>query len=122
MLRPGERTLAISDWGLVPLRVSRGEIRGDILVLPISPTHALCAASASLDANSVERVLSAIPLGEITEAAFGIDLVFRPGPNEDLSDVASRPVVIERLRESMRRWRSVIQLQASLPSEQERSQ
>jgi hypothetical protein len=76
---PG-RSLAITDWGAFLLGTSGGYL----LLLPISPWVALCAADYRLSAQELERLFERSDLSGLSEAQFGTVVCVLPRHGEDL--------------------------------------
>jgi hypothetical protein len=106
-------TLAVSDWATIPLKT----IIGEILLLPIAPTHAVLAAPTSTPAAHLQTLLSTLPLADLSEAVYGIQICLWPRPGENLQDAAQRVTAAERVRSNMFRWRSILPLRASIHDE-----
>jgi hypothetical protein len=106
-------SLALSDWATIPLLTELGEI----LLLPISPSHALLAAPRSTPAAHLQYLLSTLPLPDLSEAVYGVQICLWPRAEEDLLVPAQRAATAERVRANMLRWRQVLQLRASIHDE-----
>lgn len=106
-------SLAISDWATIPLKTTIGEV----LVLPISPSHAVLAAPRSTPAAHLQHLLSASSLPDLSEAVYGVQICLWPRQGEDLLDPAQRVAAAERVRSNMLRWRQMLPLRASIHDE-----
>ncbi len=105
------RSLAITDWGAFLLSTSGGYL----LLLPISPWVALCAADHRLSAEGLERFFDKLDLPGLSEAQFGTVVCVLSRRGEDLRLPEQKDLLIERLRESMERLRPYISLGLHLP-------
>jgi hypothetical protein len=106
-------TFAISDWATIPLKTTIGEM----LLLPVSPTHAVLAAPRPAPAAQLERLLSGLPLADVSEAVYGIQICLWPRPGENLADPVQKVAAAERVRSNMSRWRSILPLRAAVHDE-----
>jgi hypothetical protein len=100
----------VSDWATVALVTPAGEL----LILPISPRQALCAAPRNLAAKQLEQILSGLPLEDITEAVYGTQICLWPRAGEDLSNAEQKVAAAERVRSNVMRWRGSLPLRASV--------
>src|SRR5882724_2058228 len=106
-------TFAISDWATIPLKTTIGEV----LLLPISPTHAVLAGPRSMPAAHLQTLLSTLLLPDLSEAVYGIQICLWPRPGENLQDPTQRVAAAERVRSNMFRWRPILPLSASIHDE-----
>jgi hypothetical protein len=105
--------LALTEWGTIPMQTSVGEL----LLLPVSPSHALLAAPRIVPLAGIERFLSSIPLPDLSEAVYGVQVCLWPREHEDLDDPDQKIAAAERVRSNMEKFRHLLPLRASIHDE-----
>jgi hypothetical protein len=103
-------SLSISDWGTIPLLTQVGEL----LLLPISPKHAVLAAPRSIGSGVLRELLSKLPLADVSEAVYGTQICLWQRSGEDLANPDQKIAAAERVRSNMNRWRHLIALRTSI--------
>jgi hypothetical protein len=102
--------LALTEWATIPMQTSVGEL----LLLPVSPSHALLAAPRIVPLAGIERFLSRIPLPDLSEAVYGVQVCLWPREHEDLDDPDQKIAAAERVRSNMEIFRHLLPLRASI--------